>query len=137
MLYQMSQANGVTDARVYCMGLDRAFELCRRKPQAQAQRRGKAEGFSMHYRLKPAREALSSAQWRLGPRYHKTMVPLFVARGLEVPRRGLRDARAAFFSLDDLNAAWDSAQQKTGKEASKPTINTYNLVDLVLAADVA
>lgn len=138
LLSEMVQSSpSYSDARVLCVGMDRAFDLMRKPPVPTGNSNKAGKPLVLRYRLQPSAEAIKASQKRLGPKSAVTkneMLPCFINSKLTVPRRGTR-ATPVFLSLDDLEATWRSvAPQKSGKTAPAQ-YEVHNLLDILIASE--
>lgn len=121
MLTDMQKNPGAADARVYIMGLDKAYEMVKARPTPSGIRSSSGEELTMVFRFFPdsrqvkAAEALSRGG---GPKLRVRRgdsdsggsgsvdgVPVFVAKGLTV-RKGKENVVPLFLNKEDLDSAW-------------------------------
>lgn len=124
MLTDMQKNPGAADARVYIMGLDKAYEMVKARPTPSGIRSSSGEELTMVFRFFPdsrqvkAAEALSrgggpklrvrrgdSGSGGVGGGGTVDGVPVFVAKGLTV-RKGKENVVPLFLNKEDLDAAW-------------------------------
>lgn len=121
MLTDMQKNPSASDARVYIMGLDKAYEMVKARPTPSGIRSSSGEELTMVFRFFPdsrqvkAAEVLSrGARPKLRARGDGggvvDGVPVFVAKGLTV-RKGKENVVPLFLNKEDLDAAWEKLRQ--------------------------
>lgn len=108
MLKDMQKNPGASDARVYIMGLDKAYEMVKAKPTPSGIRGSSGEELTMVFRFYPDSKQVKAAeglQRKLRLRRSVEGVPVFVAKGLTL-RKGNENVVPLFLTKEDLDAAW-------------------------------
>jgi hypothetical protein len=118
LLKEMVQASPMlADARVMCVGLDRALAMLAR-PAAPTGNVHKGRQLMLRYRLQPAQRQLRAARSKLAV---KAKAPCFTCSGL----KDAKGRTPVFLDLADLELAWT----KVAGEA-KPNVQVHDLLDL-------
>lgn len=117
MLKDMQKNPGASDARVYIMGLDKAYEMVKAKPTPSGIRGSSGEELTMVFRFYPDSRQVKAAEGlvrKLRLKQGVDGVPVFVAKGLTV-RKGGENVIPLFLTKEDLDAAW-SKLKDTNKD---------------------
>jgi len=127
LLSEMTQASPqLSDARVMCVGLDKALGMLRRKPTPTGNVGRGGKELLLRYRLSPPAAQLGNARSRLGKLFNNKMLPCFVC-----PELVIKGRTPAFLDLDDLKKAWAAANPS----GAAPNVDVHNLLDLVVASE--
>lgn len=131
LVAEMSQASPqLSDARVYCFGMDRALALAQRKPTPSGNYGRDGKQLMLRYRIQPAQSQVEGARKCRGA---NQILPCFIAPEMQVKKNGF-ESMPVFLDLEDLETTWkDLAEAKGIKK--KPYVECRNLIDLVLAAE--
>lgn len=127
LLSEMTQASPqLSDARVFCVGLDKALGMLKRKPQPSGNVARNGKELVLRYRLQPSAKQLQNARGRLGKLFDTKTLPCFIC-----PELAVGGKTPVFMALEDLTNAW--ATQGTGRP---PNVDVHNLLDLVVASEL-
>ena len=127
LLSEMTQASPqLSDARVFCVGLDKALGMLKRKPQPSGNVARNGKELVLRYRLQPSAKQLQNARGRLGKLFDTKTLPCFIC-----PELAVGGKTPVFMALEDLTEAW--ATQGTGRPAN---VDVHNLLDLVVASEL-
>lgn len=128
MLKDMKKNPGGADARVYIMGLDKAYEMVKAKPTPSGIRGGGGEELTMVFRFFP-----DSKQVKHAKRFSRRQVdgvPVFVAKGLTL-KKGNDTIVPLFLTKEDVDAAW-AKLHSTNKDVPKHAdVEVGNLLYIV------
>lgn len=130
MLKDMQANPGAQDARVYIMGLDKAYEMVKSKPTPSGIRGANGEELTMVFRFFPDSKQVKMAQSllrKLRNRQAVEGVPVFVAKGLTL-RKGSENIVPLFLTKEDLDSAWAKLRETQKDLPSMPTIEIGNLL---------
>lgn len=129
LLSEMTQASPqLSDARINCVGLDKALTMLKRKPVPSGNVARDGRELVLRYRLSPSARQLGNARGRLGKLFSGKTLPCFVCPDLVI-----KGKTPVFLALEDLNAAWATAAG--GDAAPAPVVDVHNLLDLVVASE--
>ena len=137
MLQEMKRQPGASDARVYIMGLDKAYEMVKAKPTPSGLRGPNGEDLKMVFRFYPDSKQVKTAKRILkksgGSNSKKVKidgVPVFVAKGLAL-KRGSENVIPIFLTKEDLDRAWNKMREKNESLPKEATIEVGNLFFIV------
>lgn len=132
MLKDMLKNPGSSDARVYIMGLDKAYEMVRAKPTPSGVRGPRGEEQTMVFRFYPdSKQVKYATQLARKLRYPQFEgVPIFVAKGLSITKGG-ESIVPLFFTKEDLESAWAKLREAKRDLPSKPVIDVANLLIII------
>lgn len=133
MLKDMQKNPGASDARVYIMGLDKAYEMVKAKPTPSGIRGSGGEELTMVFRFFPDSRQVKHAQGLLRKLRIKQPidgVPVFVAKGLTV-RKGSDTVVPLFLTKEDVDAAWAKLHGNDKSLPSSATIEVGNLLYII------
>ena len=143
-LREMNQANEqAPDARITVLGMNTALKYIRMPPRTHGQQ-------TLLYQLCPSLQQLkntntfhqlgwkgvlsSTTSWKNGfnrKMLKKTGIPVFYSPSIVI-RKGFENIRPIFFSMEDLNYAWERTAVKNNAaddvETSPPDVRTFNLL---------
>lgn len=125
MLKDMQKNPGASDARVYIMGLDKAYEMVKAKPTPSGIRGSSGEEMTMVFRFYPDSRQIKAAEGllrKLRLKQGVDGVPVFVAKGLTL-RKGGENVVPLFLTKEDLDAAWTKL-----KDSNKDLPNSAQVV---------
>ena len=129
LLSEMTQASPqLSDARINCVGLDKALTMLKRKPVPSGNVARDGRELVLRYRLSPSARQLGNARGRLGKLFSGKTLPCFICPDLVI-----KGKTPVFLALEDLNAAWATAAG--GDAAPAPVVDVHNLLDLVVASE--
>ncbi|KAA8499901.1 Protein TIC 22, chloroplastic [Porphyridium purpureum] len=138
MQMEMHKNPSTADAKIFSMSLDKAFDMVRSEPQSSGIRGPNGKELSMVFRFYPDSEAMKAANDPLKKlrSLKKSFqgVPVFSARGLSI-RKGGEMIKPFFFTMEDLNAAWNKMRRENGGVPSRPQVDIEDLLVLVSALE--
>lgn len=141
LVNEMTQASPqLTDARVFCIGLDRALAMAQRKPTFSGNVDRNGRELTLRYRIQPAQSQIDGAKKKLSgvqKRAAESMLPCFIAPDLEA-KRGAVKTTPVFLNLEDLRNTYGEvyALKKGGGKKKEPKqVLVYNLIDLILSSE--
>lgn len=134
MLKDMQKNPGASDARVYIMGLDKAYEMVKAKPTPSGIRSNNGEELTMVFRFYPDSKQVRHAEslvrkLRLG-RGAVDGVPIFVAKGLTL-RKGGENVVPLFLTKEDLDVAWARLRDGNKDLPGSPQVVVGNLLFVI------
>lgn len=133
MLKDMQKNPGASDARVYIMGLDKAYEMVKAKPTPSGIRGSSGEELTMVFRFYPDSKQVKAAeglQRKLRLRQAVDGVPVFVAKGLTL-RKGNENVVPLFLTKEDLDAAWTKLRDTNKELPNNATVVVGNLLYII------
>lgn len=136
MQADMQKSPTTADARVYIMGLDKAYEMVKAKPTPSGIRGPAGEELRMVFRFSPDRKQVGHASRLLralpiGGADDTAGVPVFAAPGLLLRKAG-EPVVPLFLSKEDVDAAWARLAATEGAALPRsPPIEVGNLVYLI------
>lgn len=141
LVNEMTQASPqLTDARVFCIGLDRALAMAQRKPTLSGNVDRNGRELTLRYRIQPSQAQVDGAKKKLTgvqKRAAESMLPCFIAPDLEAKRGGVKTT-PVFLALEDLRNTYGEvyAMKKGGPKKKEPKqVLVYNLIDLILSSE--
>lgn len=136
MQADMQKSPTTADARVYIMGLDKAYEMVKAKPTPSGIRGPAGEELRMVFRFSPDRKQMSYASRLLralpiGGSDDTAGVPVFAVPGLLLRKAG-EPVVPLFLAKEDADVAWARlAAAEGGAVPRSPPIEVGNLVYLI------
>lgn len=134
MLNDMKKNPGASDARVYIMGLDKAYEMVKAKPTPSGIRGQNGEELKMVFRFYPDSKQVKHAKQLLRKAKSSTKdmegIPVFVAKGLAL-KRGSENVIPVFLTKEDLDQAWERMREKNDKLPRQASVEVGNLMFIV------
>jgi hypothetical protein len=133
MLKDMQKNPGASDARVYIMGLDKAYEMVKSKPTPSGIRGSNGEELTMVFRFFPDSKQVKIAEnllRKVGIRNSVEGVPVFVAKGLTL-RKGSENVVPLFLTKEDLDLAWTKLRDSNKDLPSSPSVEIGNLLFII------
>lgn len=133
MLKDMQKNPGAADARVYIMGLDKAYEMVKAKPTPSGIRGSGGEELTMVFRFFPDSKQVKHAEGllrKLRIRQPVEGVPVFVAKGLTL-RKGSENVVPLFLTKEDVDAAWTKLRTLNKDLPSHATVEVGNLLFII------
>lgn len=133
MLKDMKKNPGAADARVYIMGLDKAYEMVKAKPTPSGIRGSGGEELTMVFRFFPDSKQVKAAeglQRKLRIRSGVEGVPVFVAKGLTL-RKGNESVVPLFLTKEDLDAAWSKLRESNKELPNSASVVVGNLLYII------
>jgi hypothetical protein len=140
MLEDLKRSSGkeAEDARIFIMGLDRAFEMVKSKPQPSGLRGPRGDELKMVFRFYPNQQQLEYARTVAKKTKQPTVrgVPCFVAKGLTL-RKGKEFVIPIFLDKRDLDEAWNRLRQELAELPKQPEIEVGDLIEVILRLEEA
>jgi hypothetical protein len=133
MLKDMQKNPGASDARVYIMGLDKAYEMVKSKPTPSGIRGSNGEELTMVFRFFPDTKQVKVAEnllRKVGIRQSVEGVPVFVAQGLTL-RKGSENVVPLFLTKEDLDMAWAKLRDSNKQLPANPSVEIGNLLFII------
>lgn len=133
MLKDMQKNPGASDARVYIMGLDKAYEMVKAKPTPSGIRGSGGEELTMVFRFYPDSRQVKAAEGlvrKLRLRQGVDGVPVFVAKGLTL-RKGAENVVPLFLTKEDLDAAWSKLRESNKDLPGSAQVVVGNLLFII------
>lgn len=133
MLKDMKKNPGASDARVYIMGLDKAYEMVKAKPQPSGIRGAAGEELTMVFRFFPDSKQVKAAeglQRKLRRRRGVEGIPVFVAKGLTL-RKGSENVVPLFLTKEDLDSAWSKLRDSNKDLPNNASVVVGNLLYII------
>lgn len=133
MLKDMQKNPGASDARVYIMGLDKAYEMVKAKPTPSGIRGSSGEELTMVFRFYPDSRQVKAAEGlarKLRLRGPVDGVPVFVAKGLTL-RKGSENVVPIFLTKEDLDAAWTKLRENNKDLPNAAQVVVGNLLFII------
>lgn len=133
MLKDMKKNPGASDARVYIMGLDKAYEMVKAKPTPSGIRGSGGEELTMVFRFYPDSRQVKAAeglQRKLRLRQSVEGVPVFVAKGLTI-RKGSENVVPLFLTKEDLDSAWAKLRESNKDLPNSASVVVGNLLYII------
>lgn len=133
MLKDMQKNPGASDARVYIMGLDKAYEMVKAKPTPSGIRGSSGEELTMVFRFYPDSRQVKAAEGlarKLRLRSSIDGVPVFVAKGLTL-RKGSENVVPLFLTKEDLDAAWTKLRETNKELPNSAQVVVGNLLFII------
>lgn len=135
LVAEMAQASSqLSDARVYCFGMDRALALAQRKPTPSGNYGRDGQQLMLRYRIQPAQSQVEGARKAKLGKLGSQILPCFIAPEMQVTKNGFQSL-PVFLDLEDLESTWKDVAAAKGINKKMPYVECRNLIDLVLAAE--
>jgi hypothetical protein len=140
MLEDLKRSSGkeAEDARIFVMGLDRAFEMVKSKPQPSGLRGPHGDELKMVFRFYPNQQQVDYAR-SLAKKTKQPLVrgvPCFVAKGLTL-RKGKEFVIPIFLDKRDLDEAWSRLRQDMSDLPKQPEVEVGDLIEVILRLEEA
>ncbi|CAN8065649.1 unnamed protein product [Agarophyton chilense] len=133
MLKDMKKNPGASDARVYIMGLDKAYEMVKAKPTPSGIRGSGGEEMTMVFRFYPDSKQVKAAeglQRKMRLSSSVQGVPVFVAKGLTL-RKGNENIVPLFLTKEDLDASWEKLRETNKDLPNSAPVVVGNLLYII------
>lgn len=133
MLKDMQKNPSASDARVYIMGLDKAYEMVKAKPTPSGIRGSGGEELTMVFRFFPDSKQVKHAQGllrKLRIRQPVEGVPVFVAKGLTL-RKGSENIVPLFLTKEDVDSTWSKLRGSDKQLPQHATVEVGNLLYII------
>ncbi|KAK4529780.1 hypothetical protein CCYA_CCYA02G0637 [Cyanidiococcus yangmingshanensis] len=140
MLEDLKRSSGkeAEDARIFVMGLDRAFEMVKSKPQPSGLRGPRGDELKMVFRFYPNQQQVEHARSLARKTKQPPVrgVPCFVAKGLTL-RKGKEFVIPVFLDKRDLEDAWSRLRQDMSDLPKHPEVEVGDLIEVILRLEEA
>ncbi|AEA38671.1 translocator of the inner chloroplast membrane (nucleomorph) [Cryptomonas paramecium] len=133
LLTAMKNTHQVSDARIYIMGLDRAYRMV----TADKTKNQLNQDFKTIFRFYPDQKQVKNASLIVNKlNFYKTIrdIPVFVADGLVV-KKGKDSMTPVFFSKEDLEKTWKKMISENPDINVKPTVLVVDLLKILKAME--
>jgi hypothetical protein len=133
LLRAMQKARQVSDARIYIMGLDKAYKMVTSNSSSSGIRGNQGQELKMLFRFYPNQKQVKYANALVNGvniiEKNKS-VPVFIADGLTI-RKGREDIIPIFLTKQDLEEAWSKMSLDNPDIDPKPTILVGDLFKII------
>mmetsp|Transcript_24112 Transcript_24112/g.37865 ORF Transcript_24112/g.37865 Transcript_24112/m.37865 type:complete len:320 (+) Transcript_24112:1180-2139(+) len=133
LLKEMQETHQVSDARIYIMGLDKAFKMVSSNATPSGIKGNLGQELKMVFRFYPDQKELKNVTSVSGISVLKDKfdgLPVFIADGLTI-RKGKEDIIPIFFSKNDLENAWSLMCESNPDQIKKPEIKVGDLLSII------
>jgi len=133
MQADMLKNPSTSDAKIFSMTLDKAFDMVRSPPQPSGIRGPNGKELSMVFRFFPCSESVRHAndplkKLKMGLKQFEG-VPVFTAKGLTI-RKGGETLKPVFFSMEDLLTAWNRLRSTSPNVPARPAVEVEDFLRL-------
>jgi len=133
LLKGMQKTHQVLDARIYIMGLDKAYKMVLSNATPSGIKGTHGQELKMIFRFYPNQKQIKNANSLM-----KNLkifngfkgIPVFIAEGLTI-RKGKEDVIPLFLTKEDLEQAWGTMCQFNPDQPLKPEIEVGDLLQIV------
>lgn len=133
MLKSMQKTHQALEARIYIMGLDKAYRMVLSNASPSGIRGKLGEELKMIFRFYPDQKQVKNANALkngLNPIESFKGVPVFIAEGLTI-RKGREEIIPIFLNKEDLEESWTSMCKYNPDQPLKPVIQVGSLLELI------
>jgi len=133
MLKSMQKTHQALEARIYIMGLDKAYRMVLSNASPSGIRGNLEQELKMIFRFYPDQKQVKNAnalKKSLNPIESFKGVPVFIADGLTI-RKGRDEITPVFLNKEDLEESWASMCKYNPDQPLKPTIQIGSLLELI------
>ena len=133
MLKSMQKTHQALEARIYIMGLDKAYRMVLSNASSSGIQGNLGQELKMIFRFYPDQKQIkhaNSIKKNLNPIDGFKGVPVFIAEGLTI-RKGGEEIIPIFLTKEDLDESWSTMCKYNPDQPLKPKIMVSNLLDLV------
>mmetsp|Transcript_38717 Transcript_38717/g.91361 ORF Transcript_38717/g.91361 Transcript_38717/m.91361 type:complete len:316 (-) Transcript_38717:966-1913(-) len=133
LLKGMQKTHQVLDARIYIMGLDKAYKMVLSNATPSGIKGTHGQELKMIFRFYPNQKQIKNANSLM--KNFKIFsgfkgIPVFIAEGLTI-RKGREDVIPMFLTKEDLEKAWSIMCQHNPDQPLKPEIEVGDLLQIV------
>ena len=133
MLKSMQKTHQALEARIYIMGLDKAYRMVLSNASPSGIRGNLGQELKMIFRFYPDQKQVKNAnalKKSLNPIESFKGIPVFIADGLTI-RKGREEIVPVFLNKEDLEKSWNSMCKYNPDQPLKPSIQVGNLLELI------
>jgi hypothetical protein len=133
LLRAMQKARQVSDARIYIMGLDKAYKMVLSNAASSGIKGYQGQELKMIFRFYPNQKQIKYANSIVnGINFSEKFkgIPIFIADGLTI-RKGNEDIIPIFLTKEDLDEAWLKMSLNNPDINPKPTILIGDLIKII------
>lgn len=133
MLKSMQKTHQALEARIYIMGLDKAYRMVLSNASPSGIRGNLGQELKMIFRFYPDQKQVKNAnalKKGLNPIESFKGVPVFIAEGLTI-RKGREEIIPIFLNKEDLENSWTSMCKYNPDQPLKPIIQVGSLLELI------
>jgi len=133
MLKSMQKTHQALEARIYIMGLDKAYRMVLSNASPSGFQGNLGQELKMIFRFYPDQKQVKHAnvlKKNFNPMDSYKGVPVFIADGLTI-RRGKEEIIPIFLTKEDLEESWSSMCKYNPDQPLKPTIRVSSLLELI------
>jgi hypothetical protein len=137
LLKAMQKARQVSDARIYIMGLDKAYKMVLSNATSSGIKGHQGQELKMIFRFYPNQKQIKYANSIVnGINFSDKVknIPVFIADGLTI-RKGNEDVIPIFLTKEDLDEAWSKMNLNNPDINPKPTIIIGDLIKIIRAME--
>mmetsp|Transcript_13220 Transcript_13220/g.20936 ORF Transcript_13220/g.20936 Transcript_13220/m.20936 type:complete len:179 (-) Transcript_13220:409-945(-) len=134
MLKSMQKTHQALEARIYIMGLDKAYRMVISNASPSGIRGNLGQELKMIFRFYPDQKQVKHAnnlKKNLNIMDGFKGVPIFIADGLTI-RKGNEEIVPIFFTKQDVEESWSKMCKHNPDQPPKPVIRVSNLLELIL-----
>jgi len=133
MLKSMQKTHQALEARIYIMGLDKAYRMVTSNASPSGIQGNLGQELKMVFRFYPDQKQIKHANTlkNFNPMENFKGVPVFVADGLTI-RRGKEEIVPIFLTKEDLENSWSTMCKHNPDQPLKPKILVSSLIELIL-----
>merc|ERR1712216_982669 len=132
MLKSMQKTHQALEARIYIMGLDKAYRMVTSNASPSGIQGNLGQELKMVFRFYPDQKQIKHANTlkNFNPMENFKGVPVFVADGLTI-RRGKEEIVPIFLTKEDLEESWSTMCRHNPDQPLKPKILVSSLLELI------
>jgi len=132
MLKSMQKTHQALEARIYIMGLDKAYRMVTSNASPSGIQGNLGQELKMIFRFYPDQKQIKHANTlkNFNPIENFKGVPVFVADGLTI-RKGKEEIVPIFLTKEDLEESWSTMCRHNPDQPLKPKILVSSLLELI------
>jgi hypothetical protein len=133
MLRSMQKTHQALEARIYIMGLDKAYRMVLSNASPSGIQGNLGQELKMIFRFYPDQKQIKHANLlkkNINPIESFKGVPVFIADGLTI-RKGREEIIPVFLTKEDLEESWNTMCKYNPDQPIKPVILVSSLLELV------
>ena len=138
LLRAMQKARQVSDARIYIMGLDKAYKMVLSNAASSGIKGHQGQELKMIFRFYPNQKQIKYANSIInGINFSEKIkgIPIFIADGLSI-RKGNEDIIPIFLTKEDLDETWSKMSSNNPDVNPKPNIIIGDLGKIIKAMEI-
>jgi len=139
MLKSMQKTHQALEARIYIMGLDKAYRMVTSNASPSGIKGNLGQELKMIFRFYPDQKQVKYAnnlKKSLNPMDRFKGVPVFIADGLTI-RKGREEIVPIFLTKEDLEESWSTMCKHNPDQPIRPVIRVSSLLELILKMENA